>query len=516
MSRVGNGLALLIITLALGLLWPEGVSPQLSARAGEVAVSVDTVQSFVAASPRVQFPVASLLFVVVFVGVGLFSWLTGSDRKGIRSGRVLLFGFYWVLLGVVMRALGGPLLTGDSSVYLLKSIAPWQAFGEHHPPGTMWVLWAGRHLGIPIGATMTAIGAFEAAIVQALFRVFCGWTVSSAIALALLFYPDFLTIRMSLWSEPIMLLGIVLCAAIMNSYRPRSWGGLAILLVLFIGLCEVRHASIFFLPAFILGVAFIDERRGVRRFSMVVVGSGLLFLACWMGINIMRTGRPMAVSSGSFECVHYIAAYHRIPFCSTAPTIPLCVVDSENVSLQQGKGANLDFGALDSFMFNPQSPLQKLKLTPEGACNLWGSMRKDIIAHHRVEALKLLGVRVLSQFWRWEMSERGAPVVTPLYRGTAEILDEIAGKVNKEAWALLLLWGGAVIIGIRYRRLLSPAVIFLVVGACGHIFGIALNNPFLAMRYLAVPKYMLSLAAFIILFSGLRGVAIGGDTSKQD
>jgi hypothetical protein len=324
--------------------------------------------------------------------------------------------------------------------------------------------------------------------------------LAGLIVLLMLIYPDILILRMSVWSEPVMFAGLVVTSFALTRRGVPSWLLVGSTIILFLALCEVRHATIFLLPGFVLALAVYLSGRRFSRFCVLAVCLAASFVAAWLGLNFLRTGIVTAPSRGSFECVHFIAAYHRIPFCASSPTLPLCVADPNDSFLQQGSGKAPSFVELDRFIFHADSPLTHLALSPEEACTVWNDIRRDILQHHKSEVLSLLLRRVLSQFGAWEVSEKGAAIAAPLYSESGAILDLLSDKVNRNVQILWLLWASALIVGIKSRQLHSPVVLFLVVGALGHAFGIALNNPFLGLRYLAVPKYMLSLASLLILF----------------
>ena len=478
MSRSTNVLCVGVISVLLAWLWPSG-------RLLEVAttgVSPDGVSLYEAASSNVSVPVAALMYVSLFILARLRNRATHSARLLSLEGMFVSFGAYWVLLGIIVEALGAPFITGDSTVYLRQSVTPWEAFGGHHPSGTMWVLWLGSHLGLPVAATVTGVGALEASLLQRIPGLRGRSFLAVLVVLGTLLYPDLLILRMSLWSEPVLLLGIVAAATALTKPGKSAsmflWG----MLLLFLVLCEVRHATIFLLPAFAIGIAAFLSHGRIWRLCLVTAGVGTICASAWLGLNFLRTGMLTAPSRGSFECVHFIAAYHRVPFCSTTPSIPLCSADPENAFLQQRSGVVPSFVELDRFIFNAESPLTRLALTPEAACDVWRAMRRDLMENHKKEVLELMWRRVLSQFGAWEVSERGAAISTPRLPGSVEMLDTLAARVNRDVWILWALWAIGLMVGLRSRQLFSPVVLFLVVGACGHAFGIALNNPFVGMR----------------------------------
>lgn len=490
-NTLKNLISSTLITLLLIWIWPGG-QPGPFVTAG---VNRELIDLYEGASARVALPMPGLIFLVVFLCA---TWIPAAREVNLNR-LVQFFGVYWVALGGLLAFLGGPFLTPDSGAYLRYADGPWNWFGLHHPSGTGWVLWIGSAWGFPISATVTALGALEAAIVQRFISRRGGTLFALISAIGILLHPELLIIRLSLWSEPMMLLGIVVTMMTLTMPTRRFRWVVLSLILLFVIMCEARHAALFLMPGFIVGTATLLVDGQVARWYKTSIGLFLAFVAVWLGANCLRTGNPTSPSQRSFECVHFIAAYHRMPFCQSSPSIALCGADPGNSFMKQGVGKAPGFVELDQFAHNPASPIKKLALSPAAECELWKEIRRDLIANHKIDTAKLLLGRILSQFGQWEFNERGGPVMNGITPDKIISLDQWSIWTSEHSWLLWTFWLGGLFYAIWSKQLTSPVVIFLVVGALGHAFGIAFNNPFLSMRYLAVHKYMLSLAALIVL-----------------
>jgi hypothetical protein len=126
-------------------------------------------------------------------------------------------------------------------------------------------------------------------------------------------------------------------------------------------------------------------------------------------------------------------------------------------------------------------------------------MRKELLANYKVECARLLISRIAGQFGTWEMSERGGNVLPEGVAGAVSYFDRVTALSGVYVWPLWLLWAAALLKGWRAERLSDPVVVFCLLGGLGHAAGIALNNPFLGLRYLAISKYLVSLAAALLL-----------------
>jgi hypothetical protein len=548
-------LAIFIVVL-LWALWPSGQVANMAADAASSGISADTIRAYEAASPVTALPMPAILWAAAYIcccllgRVGLknrFSdglassseigppryaedYLAKSDEVTSRisstvaddifetnysrpaggtarqsfyqrvAKQLVGFGMVWASLGALQWVFGSPLLTGDSIVYLRGALSPWSQFGGHHPSGSGWLLWLGKQLGFAVGATLTAVGAIEISIIQQVVRRNLGAGVAWAAAAAFMLYPDFLLIRLSLWSEPGMLLLISILIFVLAAKRSGVVSWCAGLVGLFLVMSEMRHAAIFLLPALVISVsACLRLFKDWKRAGISICTVASCFLGGWMLVNMARTGKPLAPATGSFECVHFIAAYHRVPFCSTAPGIALCQMDLDGAWLKQGLGNNPDFISLDRFIFRPDSPLNRLALNSEGLCELWRSMRSELIANYKVETARLLASRTAGQFGWWQISERGANLRKEGVSGALAFLDAALAACNSAVWVLWSAWAVALLNGIRTRRVLNPVVLFCLLGGLGHAAGIAVNNPFLGLRYLAISKYLVSFAAVLMI-----------------
>lgn len=490
-----------LIGAILWTLWPSGLPEGFEERASLAGVSREIIGLYGAASPSTALPMPAIWWIILFSVFHHFTRrFSGCIKYREYFGNVIRFGVLWVILGTLQWLFGAPFLTGDSGVYLGAALEPWTQFGAHHPSGTSWILWLGRQLGLPVGSTLAGIGAVEVVLLRQVVIGAFGSIGSWVIAAAFLLYPDFLLIRLSLWSEPGMLLFIAASAVVLGAKRIGNLAKCFSLCCLFLAMSEVRHAAIFLLPGLALatGLSMSGRQKWSRKFVVISAVTGC-FLVAWLTLNLARTGKPLAPTSGSFECVHFIAAYHRVPFCSTAPEIPLCQLDADGTWLQQGTGKQPDFISLDRFIFRPESPLNRLGLTPEGSCEMWGMMRSELLANYKAECARLITSRVVGQFGTFEISERGANVLPEGMSSSLSELDQVLAKHKAYVWPLWLLWICALLRGLRTRRLSEPLVLFCLLGGLGHAAGIALNNPFLGLRYLAIAKYLVSVAAVLLL-----------------
>jgi hypothetical protein len=500
MCRFLCGIAL---ALVLVLLWPQGISSGFHGRAVELGIAEPTILGYEALSPSITLPMAALIWLVVLCSASYFTRRSGPKNRALVTDTIFEFGVCWALVGVLQWLFGAPFVTGDSGVYLRAGLQPWMQFGSHHPSGPGWILWFGSQLRLPVSATLAAVGALEILLLKRVFKRYQGTGWSWFLTAPFLVHPDLLIIRLSLWSEPGMLFILVLSVLVLQRYGQEGIRRVFLVLwlaFLFLVGCEMRHAGIFFLPGLAIAVALSRESRIVSRRTFSRIGLVAASLAAlWMLLNVSRTGKPLQPSAGSFECVQYVAAYHRVPFCSTAPQIPLCVADPQGVWLKQANGAEPDFVSLDRFIFQPDSPLHSFAKSPEDSCALWGKIRSELLTNHKTEVFRLMFSRTIAQFGPWEVSERGQGI-NPPYRPSAQTwLDAIAQGAQKYLWILWIMWGLALTRGIATGRLLEPAILFLLLAALGHAAGIAINNPFLGLRYMAIPKYLVSLAAVLIL-----------------
>ncbi len=505
MYRFFSNLALVIV---LTLLWPTGLPSSFRDEAVQMQIPEPVISAYEGASPASGLPTAVLIWLFVFCGAAYSTRRSGLELKNRPMDIVREFGVCWALVGVLQWFFGAPFVTGDSGVYLRAALHPWLQFGSHHPSGPSWFLWFGRQLGLPVSATVAAIAACEIVVLKRMFSYLAGSAWGWFVAALFFWHPDLLTIRLSLWSEPGMLLLIALTSLVLCQRRlfaNRHWATYLGLGLLFVVMCEMRHAAIFLLPGLAAAMALATTPRRTYFPLLARFGCAMVWLVLlWATLNVARTGNPLRPSAASFECVQYVAAYHRVPFCSTAPAIPLCLADPQGEWLKQENGVEPDFVSLDRFIFRPESPLHSFLNSSEAACDLWGGIKKELMANHKMELLRLVASRLVAQFGRWEISERGQGIQQPYFLAAQEWFDSAAHITQRYLWLVWVMWALALIRGVVTGRLFEPVVAFLILAACGHALGIALNNPFLALRYTAVPKYLMSCAAALMLIPRRR------------
>jgi hypothetical protein len=496
-----------LISLLLWVIWPGIAIDRMVAQAKLAGVIPDTIALYQSALPDTLLPTPVLLWLTIFIGFNCLIRLFSAEAKYQKyQADILGLGAIWGLLGLLQWIFGAPFFTGDSLVYMRWIQEPSTLFGAHHPSGTSWILWLGKLLRLPISATFTAIGALELVLLRQLLSGVVRPLVSWLAVAFFLLYPDFLVMRLSIWSEPGIILAMVMMLVLLQSKLLSKYLKFVILCLIFVAMSEMRHAAIFLLPALAIatGLAITSGHKLHVKLLGIALASGSL-LAAWMLLNYNRTGRAFDPTTSSFECAQFITAYHGVPFCSTAPDIPLCQKIGTGSELNQALGLRPDFIALDRFIFRPESPLNQLNLTPEGYCNVWSLIQVELIKNYKIELAQLLFYRIVSQFGNFEISERGANLRPEGVTNSLSFLDHLLASSNLYLWPVWLFWLFALVKSWKSPRLYDPVVIFCLVGALGHAAGIALSNPFLGLRYLAIAKYLVSIAAARLILVKKQG-----------
>jgi hypothetical protein len=401
--------------------------------------------------------------------------------------------------------LGAPFMTPDSREYLNMAQVPWSGFGGHFPTAFPWAVYLTGKLGLGPEYAIALLSTIKATCVYAILRrVYRShWALIPALAFCL--WPEMLALDFAAWSESGFITTGVAIALILCGTRGAVAVGFGSAL-LFIIMAEFRHAAVFFAPGLALGLGaywYARVPQGLSMLRRVILAFGASFLligVSWTALNYVRTGHALAPSTAQFECVHFLAAYSQIPFCDRIPDNPLCVVDADR------RFVNKPDVDLNAFIYSPEGPVKKIA-NPSKLCESWKQIRATLITDYPGVTLMLLAKRFFMQFGLWASAERGAGLYEVQFAGADNFFD--AGLVNaRDHWYMVILWLSLILLAfVRGDPALRPVLIFLTIGALGHAFGIAFNNPFLACRYMFIHKGFIFLGGLIsipALFSSRR------------
>lgn len=515
MAQVTCPLIVILCAIALGLLWPAGFLARWNDAAIGLGLPTDSFIAFLEASPTAPFPTAPFVLFIFVLGAALYDQQRERRPASVEPAHdggapirwldtAVTFGICWVLTSLAMRAFGGPFMTGDSPSYLRASLNPRDSLGSHHPTATAWLLYFGRGLSLPIGASFALVSAAQITLVIAFFRRVTGGRRAAALAALLFIIPDLFLTDLSLWSEQMFFFSLAALLLIITAARFRAihW---ALALFFFLLLAESRHAAIFLMPGLALAVGRATS-ASFRSFVVRTALAGGFFGAGWLALNYLRTGHPTVPSRASFECAQFITAYHILPLCELDSAKELCAQDPERLYLRPLNENESEWIKADHFIFRKDSPLNKLGYSQAQVCDLWSRISSSLLRTRPEAVLQLITRRTLAQLGPWEFTERGEPSASPLFRFDAEFaIDTFANESNpKVSYLLWGVWAVGVIAAVRARVLFHPVVLFLGTGALAHAFGIAINNPFRAMRYMLVPKWMLLIASLFAVCSWVR------------
>ena len=304
---------------------------------------------------------------------------------------------------------------------------------------------------------------------------------------------------LSLWSEPPFFLLLTLIAYLL--VRPPTITQAGLIYIAFLALTEIRHVAIFVAPALAVALGWrssLQEGIARRLAKSALWLTAILF--GWTTLNLWRSGNPLHPTTSQMECQHFLAAYNSLNYCRALPHLELCMLDPDrkffgNPSIKP-----------DTLIFDPQGPLMQYTGTPQKMCEQWAAIRSMLIHDKLSATILLITKNFAAQLGPWNASERGAPwpgevspeVKIEQFDTLLEQSRDVSRYAAPVALAIALL---GIIFGPAFLR---PLLLFLVLSSLGHATGIALNNPFLTLRYMAVPKFLLVLAAILAICSFFR------------
>lgn len=403
-----------------------------------------------------------------------------------------LFIAAFVVYRVLGWALGAPFMTPDSLVYLDMAKAPLAHMGGHHPAAFPWAIYIGESFGAGPEWVIAAISAAKFTLVYSLLRKVYHSRLAAVPALLFCLWPEMLALDFAAWSESGFIMTVVAISCVLaGSMTPFRTGVCCI--ALFTLLAEFRHAAIFFLPgAAIALVAYSwghagPVKRKWRLGAKWALVWGTSLASAWMLLNVARTGHPLIPSRAKFECAHFLAAYNGLPFCRDIPDNLVCATDPER-RIVNNPATDATF-----YIFSPEGPVRKIGQS-EKLCDSWQEIKRVLVTKHPIETVALIGRRVMEQFGEWTSPERGAGLYPIQLVGVNNWFDRRLLASASTHYLVPLSLVAACIAFWCGGWPLRPLLLFLVVGSAGHAIGIAINNPFLAMRYLFIHKAFICLA----------------------
>ncbi len=407
---------------------------------------------------------------------------------------ILFFIFAAIFYRGLGWALGAPFMTPDSEYYLEMAKMPLNYFGGHFPIGFSGSVYLLSLLGLGPAWAVFTLSMVKATFVYLIFRKVYGsrWAFLPSCVFCLL--PEMLALDMAAWSESGFIAILIILSYLLMSGRLGK-GVIILCVAAFLLMAEFRHASVFFLPGLALALStkyYLEIKEKIdstRRLVLRLVGIIGIVTGSWFALNMVRTGHPFKPSKTQFECVHFLAAYSQIPFCREIPNNLLCLADQNRTFLGV---ADVD---PNLFIYGQEGPIKKIA-DPIKLCQSWAEVKATLIREYPLVTAKLIFKRFLYQFKEWQASERGKGL-NPIQSERANHLFDRALEIFKVYWYLIALWMPAVFVTLIWGSAsICPMLIFLLMGAVGHAFGIAINNPFLTSRYMFIHKG-------ISLFAGL-------------
>lgn len=420
---------------------------------------------------------AAAVFIGLAVGVAILNW--------------------WV---------GAPLYSPDSRAYLNTSRAPFH-FGGWHPPLFPIAVWAFAKVGIGPFWVMTILGTTFTWLVYLLFERRGRGLLGIVAALALLASPTWIMLRAAFWTETLFLLLVAALGLVLSERRWPLLVRWAIAIPLWLLSIEARYAGLFLFPAVVLGLAFAPAGRHWRFSPARFVAAGVACLAAWAGVNLLKTGSPVRQGTSSLQCVSLATSFNALPYCTWLPQNAICQADPERRWVNR---ADQRAAFLTDLQFSADSPLQRLmeQQTEAGLCRATNEFLVFGAVRHPVAMASIVGRRLWPFLGPWETTEQW-----PGFDGRREgpAYRRLEGWLAAERsiqWLYQLVFVVAVA-GLLWRGAWEPGIVFFLGGALAHMAGVAATNPFMVLRYMAVTKVMVAVAALLLVARVLSRKAPG-------
>ncbi len=428
-----------------------------------------------------------------------YTSIQGAQGLGFHSSLIyLILGisvFFYSL--ITIRYYGGLLTSPDSISYLRAAGAPWQALGHWHPPGVSFLLYFSDRMGLGSSVLYAGLAVILALLFFSVFDRAIGKKWAFLLLLGLLLDPSFLMLRITLWSEIPFLVVITSMGILLTTRRIGRKCKIFLSIILLLIAIQIRYVGLFFLPALILSMA-ADGPRGRKAFGKRLGISAILVVSFWMLSNRLISGRWLhTTTANKWECKSLLVSLNSFPYCTWEPTLPICQLDPERKSLNQSR---LEFRDLVFLWLNPESPISRyVNADPEEACVTTRKVATLVLQKAPISFVTTLCKRAWGQFGRWNETERAdAPFIDPEVEARLKLLDQNLSEWNRSQnlFRVLLIF---VMASLLWFRRVSPLVIFFGLGALGHAAGVSLANPFLALRYMAISKYLIFICAILML-----------------
>lgn len=419
--------------------------------------------------------------------------------------RVFVFLVGFLGYKAMFAVLGGPFQTPDSFGYLKQALAPWSFWASWRPPGISFYLYVTNLLGWKVSSALSVIAATNLSLIYELLKsihshwrwpVFIGFIANA----------PWIMIHCSVWSESLFMTACLVIAVALHRV-PVFLVRLGFCLIAFAVGAITRHVAVFLLPAVIIALSWPEtlmrHRCLVARWFCVAAPA---FVLLWVGLNISRTGHPLRPVNSDMPCMQSLAALNSVPYCQWAPHLALCRMDPARKVVGNPSLETID--GMNQLFFGAESPL-RLFAERAGGAAVCAELKKTGMIILRHAPLALFGLelkRFVGSFGAWHATERGQPADSPKFVGSVVFLDDILELFRKMGFLNYLLLGVFPAFVIL-RKKVNATTAFLVLAACGHALGLALNNPFLTLRYMAVHQLLLALAAVLLIFGGRARVA---------
>ena len=409
-------------------------------------------------------------------------------------GYFLFFCFLFIFSQLLLSCFDGPLVTPDSVGYLQDSSKPWRAIGSWHPAGLPFLLFFGFHSGMSLHTIIHFLCTFFGVMTYWVLRR--GWGVALGWVgfLVLFLDPDWIMLRMTLWSE-VLFMTVLVCFAAFFSIKRVSWCfRLTVATAMFFILIQCRNVGLFFFPAWVAALGYSWENQS-WRFSLRRARNAVVVFSCVWVLYAFTTARLWSTTHDSREeCKSLVVSFNEFPYCQWNPGIPICSLDPERRLLNQRlRKTNLASVTDQLFILHasPESPINQFRETDTyNICHLRADILKTVLIHHPFKFLKVFGRRVWMHYGYWDWTERARPQSELKNSDRFKSFDSILEFWNRFQWifqCLLVL----VVAGVVRFRPRSPVLVFLLLGCLGHAIGISLVNPFLSLRYMAISKFLL-------------------------
>jgi hypothetical protein len=381
---------------------------------------------------------------------------------------------------------GGPLMSPDAWKYFELSKHPSTGLGGWSPIGLPLFTYLLSPFGVEIAGVCALLAALRIAAVQAILTRYLSrrW----AIAACLLFIgPVWILLGVTYWSETLFGLCLFLLAWVFTG-RSLLW-----LFPFTLALCFTRIAGLFFVPALLLGVYVVTKDWRQRGVGAVAV------LLAALTANTISTGNPLRASKDQTACGMRLVSLNDFDFCDVPLVAPLCAMDTQRQFL--GHPLSNSYNAMAWAHYGGNSPFKRFADTygDQVTCAAASEAFRHVVFTHPFGYAWVVAKRVWASFGPFDATEISPGACpTPLCRQKS---GEVEQGLQDWKWtqygAQLLLVFVLGALAIR-RQTRTPLVMFLVAAALAHAGGIAVLNPFPALRYYAIHQALILLAAVVV------------------